>query len=98
MDNLTIAPSILDKLRNKHGVQRSEVEECFANIEYGVLEDTREEHKTDPLTQWFIAETNKGRRLYVAFVFEAGEVRLKTAFEPTADRERVYRKFTRREG
>ncbi len=46
------------------------------------LIDDTEEHKTDPETNWFIAETNYGRLLRVYFVRRGDDIYLKTALEP----------------
>lgn len=43
--------------------------------------DDREEHRTDPPTQWFVAETDRGRRLKICFVLQDGHVHIKTAYE-----------------
>ncbi len=91
--HITIAPAILVKLNQKHGVTQREVEPCFDNRAGGFLEDAREDHKTDPVTRWFIGETNKGRELKVCFVIAAGAVHVKTAYEPNQDEVRIYNKY-----
>lgn len=94
---IAITPKVLAKLEQKHGVTPKEVEQCFLNRTGGFLEDTREQHRTDPPTQWFIGETNKGRRLKVVFVrrqIEAGpQIDLRTAYVPNAEEIRIYEKF-----
>ena len=55
-----------------------------------LLEDLRENHKTDPTTMWFIAETHKGRKLKVCFVQVATEINVKTAYEPNDQELRIY--------
>jgi uncharacterized DUF497 family protein len=94
-----ISERVLDKLKHKHGVTYDEVQQCFENREHGFLEDTREEHQTDPPTQWFIAETNQCRKLKVAFVRRVirGVVRtdVRTAYEPNAEEIRIYDKYAR---
>ncbi|OCH26641.1 ADP-ribosyl-(dinitrogen reductase) hydrolase [Aliivibrio fischeri] len=80
------------KLIHKHNVNISEVEECFSNREYGFLEDTREQHKTNPPTQWFIAETDYGRKLKVIFIEFDGHIELKTAYEPNQIELDIYEK------
>ena len=69
---LYIAPAIRTKLLYKHDVREHEIEEAFANREGGFLEDERAEHITIPPTQWFIAETNHGRRLKIVFIADSG--------------------------
>lgn len=71
------------KLKNKHGVTLREVTECFLNREGGFVVDEREHHRTDPLTQMFIAETDAGRTLKICFMMIDGEVHIKTAYEPS---------------
>lgn len=74
--------AVAEKLRTKHNLTEKEVMECFANGEGIYFIDSREEHKTDPPTKWFMAPTNHGRMLKVCFILEAGDIVIKTAFEP----------------
>ncbi len=92
MKNLIISPALGDKLLNKHNVRRVEVEECFCNKVGNVLEDIREEHKTEPPTVWFIAETHQGRLLKIVYVLRDKKVYLKTAFEPNQKEKDLYNK------
>lgn len=80
------------KLKDKHNVTEKEVEQCFINRDGPFLKDTRAQHKTDPVTQWFIAETNRGRKLKVCFVFrpESKTFELKTAYDPNSNEVRIY--------
>jgi hypothetical protein len=96
MENLIVHPNIATKLKDKHKVEVSEVEECFANVTKGYLIDTQEDRKTNPPTRWFIEETNKGRKLLVAFIHfvDKNKIVLKTAFKPNAKQIKVYRKLT----
>ena len=91
----TVSQNIRLKLKNKHGVNISEVEECFSNRELTFLEDKREEHKTTPATQWFIAETDYGRKLKVVFIDFPDRIELKTAYEPYEEELRIYMKFAK---
>ncbi|MGP8684213.1 ADP-ribosyl-(dinitrogen reductase) hydrolase [Pseudomonas aeruginosa] len=94
MENLIISDAVERKLQEKHGgVSRREIEQCFENCEGEHLIDLREDHKTDPVTKWFVAETNAGRTLKICFIFENGKVFLKTAYEPSAEEIRIYTKF-----
>lgn len=79
---LIISPQTEAKLNGKHGVTRLEVEQCFSNRTGQLLEDAREQHRTDPPTWWFIAPTNKGRLLKVCFVARDGNLYLRTAYPP----------------
>lgn len=90
--NLHIDPAIEQKLRQKHDVMSIEVLECFQNKLFGSLIDDRAENKTFPPTQWFIAETDAGRKLKIVFMFDKKNKRfiLKTAYEPNEQEEKIY--------
>ncbi|WP_369063304.1 ADP-ribosyl-(dinitrogen reductase) hydrolase [Burkholderia gladioli] len=88
--NLVISPEIREKLKSKHNVQPREIEQCFDNRVGTFLVDDREEHRTDPATLWFVAETNVGRVLKVIFVYEHGSVRIKSAYEASEPVIRLY--------
>ncbi|MBS8233061.1 DUF4258 domain-containing protein [Marinobacter salarius] len=90
---LKYSSAVKQKLAEKHGVSLEEVQQCFANREGGLLEDTREDHKTDPPSQWFIAETDYGRRLKVVFILKNGDILLKTAYGPNQKEDTIYRKY-----
>lgn len=90
---LKYSSAVKQKLAEKHGVSLEEVQQCFANREGGLLEDTREDHKTDPPSQWFIAETDYGRRLKVVFILKNGDILLKTAYGPNQKEDAIYRKY-----
>ena len=85
-----ISDDVERKLREKHGVEFDEVIECFINRTGHYLRDTRERHRTVPPTEWFIAETNRGRRLKIVFIQHPDEIAIKTAYEPTPEEERIY--------
>ncbi|MCW5634953.1 MAG: ADP-ribosyl-(dinitrogen reductase) hydrolase [Rubrivivax sp.] len=87
MRNLIISANVLVKLRDKHHVSVREIEQCFENKCGTYLEDTREDHQTDPPTLWFVAPTNGDRMLKVVFMFIDGNVHIKSAFD--ADRESI---------
>ncbi|MFP4596966.1 MAG: ADP-ribosyl-(dinitrogen reductase) hydrolase [Persicimonas sp.] len=89
--NILIITEVQKKLRRRHGVRLAEVEECFVNATHGTIVDTRERHRTVPPTEWFIAETDAGRRLKVVFIEdEFGDLIIKTAYEPDANEEALY--------
>lgn len=90
---LRCSTAVKQKLAEKHGVNLDEVQQCFANREGGLLEDTREDHKSDPPTQWFIAETDYGRRIKVAFILKDGHIFLKTAYGPNHKEEAIYQRY-----
>lgn len=87
-----VSHSIRRKLKSKHNVNIEEIEECFCNREKGFLIDTREEHETNPPTNWFIAETNYGRKLKVIFI-PSDPMALKTAYEPNELEIMIYEKY-----
>ena len=93
---LIISSQVLEKLGNKNPpIIRREVEQCFDNRNGAFLLDGREENKTDPPTQWFIAKTNKDRNLKIVFVRRDKDIHLKTAYDPNAEEVRIYTKYGR---
>ncbi|MBV8801766.1 MAG: ADP-ribosyl-(dinitrogen reductase) hydrolase [Gammaproteobacteria bacterium] len=80
------------KLIKKHGIKISEIEECFFNRVKGFLEDKREQNKTIPPTQWFIAKTDSMRLLKIVFIELSGAIIIKTAYEPNYEEVRIYEK------
>lgn len=78
-----VSPAIRAKLSTRHKVSVEEVFECFANGPPYTLQDNRPEHQTNPPTEWFIGETDSGRRLKVMFVIEDEDVYIKSAYEPS---------------
>lgn len=94
-DKLLLSSKIRAKLAGKNPpVSEVEIEQCFANRDGALLEDTREDHKSDPPTQWFIAQTDYGRLLKVVFVFYPDRgVAIRTAYEPNEDEKRIYQKY-----
>ena len=87
---LVISQTVAKKLSEKHRVSRSELEQCFENRIGGMLLDTREEHRTDPPTLWFLSETDAGRKLKIVFVQRGELVFLKTAYDANEDERRIY--------
>jgi uncharacterized DUF497 family protein len=86
-----VSERILKKLTDEHKVSLDEVKECFENREWKFVKDSREQHKSNPPTQWFISETHTGRRLKVVFIrMLDGSVEIKTTYEPSHTEENVY--------
>ena len=84
-----------DKIKTKladRNISRLEVEQCFFNVEGNYLDDTRAQHKTDPTTKWFVAETDKGRRLKIMFVPRDDGVDIKSAYDSTEEVWRMYQR------
>ena len=91
---IVIAPRILTKLQNKSPpVSQKEVEQCFANKSGRLLKDTREKHRTNPPTLWFIAKTNQNRALKIVFMQIGLNVNLKSAYDPNPDELHIYNKY-----
>ena len=90
MQQLIITAKVLEKLKAKHGIARSEVEQCFYNRVGNLLVDDRELRRTNPPTLWFISKTNKGRLIKVVYIQKGSEVYLKSAFEPNATEISIY--------
>jgi hypothetical protein len=79
---IKISPSVREKLTNKHRVNEDEIAQCFANRTHTFLIDTRSDHLSNPMTRWFISETDVGRKLKVAFIPVKDDVHIRTAYEP----------------
>ena len=87
-----ISESVTRKLKEKHKVAKYELFQCFRNRTGKFAYDVRERHQTNPPTLWFISETNAGRRLKLVFLrYDKTEFVIKSAFEPNAEEERIYR-------
>jgi uncharacterized DUF497 family protein len=91
LEHLIIAPDIRDKLlRPDHNVKEDEVRECFLNHDGFYLEDNEEDHQTDPPSEWFVGETDRGRLLKIIFVFRDGNLYLKSAYDANEKSQRIY--------
>jgi hypothetical protein len=90
MKNLVISPAIKEKLLQKHSLSRNDVEQCFINRMRSYLIDKRLDHLTDPPTEWFISENDRGVLIKVVFVFHDGTIYLKSAFPPNLTEIRIY--------
>lgn len=93
--DLKISPKTIEKLRDKHGVSPQEVAECFANRWGKFFTDSRDEHRTNPPTWWFVSETDRGRVLKVVFVRYPDFFAIKSAYEPEDGSDALYEKLTR---
>ena len=90
---LIISTGVRAKLAGKTPpVTESEIVQCFANRTGKDLIDTRAEHLTNPLTRWFIAETDFGRNLKVAYMSSQKGIVIKSAYDPNAMELRIYKK------
>ena len=82
----------LKLLAKRPSVTEEEIEECFASREGVFLEDVRAKNVTVPPTQWFVAETDMGRRLKVAFIYD-GDIVIKTAYDADPEEISIYSKY-----
>lgn len=89
---IKISPSVREKLTNKHRVNEDELEQCFANRTHGVLIDVRADHRTNPITRWFISETDVGRKLKIAYMPFGEDTHIRTAYEPNPQELAIYNK------
>jgi len=92
LQTLKISVKVLEKLASKHQVSRREVEQCFENRDGPLLMDTREDHRSDPPTLWFLSETNRGRLLKVVYIQRGEEIHLRTCYEPNPVEIAIYQR------
>lgn len=90
---IRISDDVLRKIGARN-ISLAEVEQCFANREGGLCEDTRAHHLTDPTTLWFVAKTDKDRTLKIMYVPLNG-VEIKSAYDATEEICRIYNKFAK---
>jgi hypothetical protein len=94
---LFLSPSTRAKLaKPDHNVTEREILECFANRDRTFLTDTRQEHQTPIPTQWFVSETDRGRKLKVVFIYDqrSGIVDIKSAYLASEEIQVIYSKFS----
>lgn len=91
---IRISDKTRQKLASKHGgISDKEIRECFENRDGLDLFDTRAEHLTDPLTRWFIAQTNHRRLLKIVFIPMKDCIEIKSVYEPNEEEVRIYQKY-----
>jgi len=73
--------------KNQHPDLRADY--CLAKL----LFDTRANTKTIPPTLWFIAPTNKNRKLKIVYIQKGLQLILKTAYEPNEVELAIYERF-----
>ena len=96
--SIIIYPSILEKLRLKHGVSAYEVEQAFLNRVGKLVKEVRQQNQGDEDRFWFISTTNNGRELKVVFIIDDEEnvPAIITAYEPNDDEVNLYEKIQRK--
>jgi hypothetical protein len=90
MKNLIISSEIKEKLALKHNLSSEDVEQCFKNRTHSYLRDTRLEHLTEPITEWFISENDSGKLIKIVCIFNNGQIFLKSAFPPNEKEISIY--------
>ena len=90
MQTILISPDIREKLEIKHKVSEFEIKQCFDNRCGLCLIDDREDHKTDSLSLWFVAETNRARILKVVFMYIDGNIHMRAAYEANPSEIEMY--------
>lgn len=95
MDNLVISKRVREKLKSKHNVSEDDIVECFSNICGRFLLDTRADHQTNPATEWFVSETNRGRQLKILFMYDkdTNKMVIKSAYPAEPEAIRIYEKY-----
>ena len=93
---IIFSTNVLNKLTNKTPpVTEREVLQCFVNQTHVPLIDSREEHLTAPLTRWFVAETDLGRKLKVIYVPRPDGIYIKSAYDANAKVCCIYSRLAR---
>lgn len=90
MKQFKISKAVREKLLEKHNVTVDEVYECFYNREGPAFTDTRLDPQTDPPTQWFVAETDKLKKLKIVYCDYGEFFAIKSAFEATNKWQETY--------
>lgn len=91
---LIISQAVRAKLASKTPpVSENEIVQCFANRTGKDLIDTRADNLTNPLTRWFIAETDYGRKLKIAYMPTKEGIVIKSTYDPNATELRIYKKY-----
>lgn len=89
---MTVSDRVLQKLEDKHGgITVAEIRQCFANKDGPDLIDGRANNLTNPVTRWFIAETDRGVLLKIAFMQFPDRIEIKTAYPPNETEIKIYK-------
>lgn len=87
-----ISEKVRIKIEQKHSLTITEVHEAISGRLAGILEDTREEHLSDPPTQWFIGSTDFGKQIKIAFIYKDDTMIIRTAYEANPQELAIYSK------
>lgn len=92
--DLIISQTVRAKLAGKTPpVSEDDIRQCFANKAGKALTDTRANNLTNPLTRWFIAQTDYGQVLKIVYVPMSYGIVIRSAYAPNAEEVRIYRKY-----
>lgn len=89
---IKVSAKVADKIYTKHGLTMDEVKEAISGRLGNFLEDMREEHKTDPPTQWFLGYTDFGKLVKVVFIYKDGNIVIRTAYQANSHEIAIYNK------
>jgi uncharacterized DUF497 family protein len=94
---IIVYPSILEKLKTKHGVSIDEVEQTFLTRTGSLAREMRPKNQGTEDRFWFISTTDSGRELKVVFFIDADEnvPVIITAYEPDSNEVNLYEKIQR---
>lgn len=94
MLRIFISNAVKVKLQNKHKVNPEWISGCFRNRRRDYMIEVREEHRTWPPTQWFIAEYEPEKQLKICFVYLEADraIVIKTAYPPSEKELEIYLK------
>lgn len=89
---LVISSAVRHKLSEKNPpITEEDIAQCFANRTGRLLIDDREQNLTNPLTRWFISETDYGLTLKICFIpYNDGRLVVKTAYVPNKEEVGIY--------
>lgn len=88
---IILSQRIKEKLADaNHRITERDISECFANRERRFVTDTREEHRTDPETLWFVAQNDYGVKIKVMFVRRDNDIYVKSAYRATEEVTAMY--------
>ena len=87
----------MEKLKSKHKVLADEVEQVFLNRTGALAKEVRPRNQGENARFWFIAHTDRGRKLKVVFFVDVEEKApvVITAYDPNDDEVKLYEKIKR---
>ena len=90
-EELYISDRIVEKIKNKHRLDKDEVIQAWKKYDGITLADTRERYWTYPPTEWFLVRSDSGKLLKIIFMIDDdGTAYLKSAFEADKTEKRIF--------